>query len=46
MLAVSGITDYLDGTLARRWGQVSRVGQLLDPLADRLYILCILLGLG
>jgi len=46
VLAVSGITDYLDGTLARRWGQESRVGQLLDPLADRLYILAILLGLG
>jgi cardiolipin synthase (CMP-forming) len=46
VLAVSGITDYLDGALARRWGQVSRVGQLLDPAADRLYILCTLVGLG
>lgn len=39
VLAVSGFTDYLDGKLARRWNQISRVGQLLDPLADRLYIL-------
>ena len=46
VLAVSGVTDYLDGALARRWGQVSRVGQLLDPFADRLYILSTLLGLG
>ena len=46
VLAVSGITDYLDGALARRWGQVSRVGQLLDPVADRLYILSTLVGLG
>jgi cardiolipin synthase len=46
VLAVSGITDYLDGALARRWGQVSRVGQLLDPFADRLFILSTLLGLG
>ena len=46
VLAVSGITDYLDGALARRWGQVSRVGQLLDPFADRLYILSTLLGLA
>jgi cardiolipin synthase len=46
VLAASGITDYLDGALARRWGQVSRVGQLLDPFADRLYILSTLLGLG
>jgi cardiolipin synthase len=46
VLAASGITDYLDGALARRWGQVSRVGQLLDPFADRLFILSTLLGLG
>jgi cardiolipin synthase len=46
VLMVSGYTDYLDGTLARRWGQVTRIGQLLDPLADRLYILTTLLGLA
>jgi cardiolipin synthase (CMP-forming) len=39
VLAISGFTDYLDGKLARRWNQVSRLGQLLDPLADRLYVL-------
>jgi CDP-diacylglycerol--glycerol-3-phosphate 3-phosphatidyltransferase len=38
VLMVSGVTDYLDGRLARAWGQVSRIGQLLDPLADRLYV--------
>jgi cardiolipin synthase (CMP-forming) len=46
VLAVSGISDYLDGALARRWGQISRVGQLLDPFADRLYILSTVLGLA
>jgi len=46
VLMVSGISDYLDGTLARRWGQVSRVGQLLYPAADRLYIVSTLLGLA
>jgi cardiolipin synthase (CMP-forming) len=46
VLMLSGISDYLDGTLARRWGQVSRVGQLLDPAADRLYIFSTLLGLA
>lgn len=46
VLVVSGFTDYLDGTLARRWEQISRIGQLLDPLADRLYILTTLLGLA
>jgi cardiolipin synthase len=45
LLVVSGATDWLDGQLARRWNQVSRVGQLLDPLADRLYILATLIGL-
>jgi cardiolipin synthase len=46
LLAASGVTDYLDGVIARRWHQVSRVGRLLDPLADRLYIIATLLGLG
>lgn len=46
VLTVSGITDYLDGYLARRFGQVSRLGQLLDPAADRLYILSTLIGLA
>ena len=31
-------TDWLDGFLARRWRQTSRLGQMLDPIADRLYI--------
>ena len=38
VLMLAGFSDYLDGRLARAWGQVSRLGQLLDPLADRLYI--------
>jgi cardiolipin synthase (CMP-forming) len=46
LLMVSGFTDYLDGMIARRWNQISRVGQLLDPLADRLYIFATLIGLG
>jgi len=45
LLAVSGFTDWLDGYLARKWNQISRVGQLLDPVADRLYILATLVGL-
>ena len=46
LLAVSGATDYLDGVIARRWNQISRLGQLLDPAADRLYILATLIGLS
>jgi cardiolipin synthase len=44
-LAVSGFTDFLDGFLARRLNQVTRLGQLLDPAADRLYIIAAVLGL-
>jgi cardiolipin synthase (CMP-forming) len=46
VLMLSGITDYLDGKIARQFGLVSRVGALLDPIADRLYILTTLLGLA
>lgn len=44
VLAVGGTTDWVDGWLARRLGQVSRIGELLDPFADRLYILATLLA--
>jgi cardiolipin synthase len=46
LLMVSGVTDYLDGWLARRLRQVSRLGQMLDPVADRLYILAVVVGLA
>ena len=46
VLAVGGITDWLDGKLARILGQNSRLGALLDPAVDRLYILAALLALG
>jgi cardiolipin synthase len=45
VLMVSGITDYLDGWLARKLDQQSVVGQILDPVADRLYILAVVVGL-
>lgn len=38
LLMAAGFTDWLDGHLARAWHQTSRVGQMLDPVADRLYI--------
>lgn len=46
VLVVSGITDFLDGWLARRLGQHSRFGSLLDPIADRLYVLAVVIGLA
>lgn len=46
VLMVAGFTDYLDGKIARRFGQSSRLGRLLDPAADRLYILATLVALA
>jgi len=45
LTAVVGSTDWVDGWLARRFGQVSRLGQLLDPLADRLLIASVAIAL-
>jgi len=45
ILALSGFSDWLDGKLARRWNQMTRFGAMIDPLADRLYILATLVGL-
>ena len=45
ILMVSGATDYLDGKLARMLNQTSKLGALLDPLADRLYIASTLIAL-
>jgi cardiolipin synthase len=46
VLAVSGATDYADGWLARKLNQATVVGQILDPVADRLYILAVVIGLA
>jgi cardiolipin synthase (CMP-forming) len=46
VLMVSGFTDWLDGKLARWLNQGSRLGALLDPAADRLYIVCTLVALA
>ncbi|RBY78820.1 CDP-alcohol phosphatidyltransferase family protein [Geodermatophilus sp. TF02-6] len=44
VLAVSGVTDWADGRLARALGQSSRLGALLDPAADRLYVVATLVA--
>jgi CDP-diacylglycerol--glycerol-3-phosphate 3-phosphatidyltransferase len=44
VLMVSGVTDWADGKLARVLGQSSRLGALLDPAADRLYIVATLVA--
>ena len=46
MFVIFAITDWLDGYLARKLNQVSRLGVLLDPMVDRLYIAATLIGLA
>jgi cardiolipin synthase len=46
LLMFSGASDYFDGKLARAWNQTSRLGQLLDPAADRLYIVATVVALA
>ncbi len=46
LLVAAGLSDWLDGKLARAWNQQSRLGQVLDPAADRLYIAATLAGLA
>ncbi|HET7328854.1 MAG TPA: CDP-alcohol phosphatidyltransferase family protein, partial [Nocardioidaceae bacterium] len=45
VLAFAGVSDYADGKIARRFNQSSRLGALLDPAADRLYILATIVAL-
>ncbi|MEQ2129902.1 CDP-diacylglycerol--glycerol-3-phosphate 3-phosphatidyltransferase [Caldanaerobacter subterraneus KAk] len=42
---LSGITDVLDGYIARHFNQVTKLGTLLDPLADKLMVLTVLTSL-
>src|SRR6478752_10164330 len=44
VLMVSGASDWADGKIARLLDQYSRLGELLDPAVDRLYILAALVG--
>jgi cardiolipin synthase len=44
LLGVIGSTDWIDGYLARRLDQVTKVGELLDPVADRLAVVAAVIG--
>ena len=45
IFTVAGITDYLDGKLAREWRQMSDFGRMLDPIADKLLVGAVLMML-
>jgi len=46
LLIVAGLSDWLDGKIARAFNQSSRLGQVLDPAADRLYIAATIIALA
>ena len=46
LFAVMTVSDNLDGRLARRWGQTTRLGLLLDPVADKVLVSCSLVLLA
>lgn len=46
VLAVAGFSDFLDGYLARRWDQSTELGRILDPAADRVLTVVVVLGLA
>ena len=45
LFIAAGITDFLDGYLARKWGEFSSFGRMLDPIADKLLISAALISL-
>jgi CDP-diacylglycerol--glycerol-3-phosphate 3-phosphatidyltransferase len=45
LYCIVGITDYFDGYLARAWGSISRLGQFLDPIADKIMVAAVLVML-
>ena len=46
VIVASSVSDFLDGIIARRFGQITRLGQLLDPAADRLFIFAAVIALA
>ena len=46
LLIVAGLSDWLDGKIARAFNQGSRLGEVLDPAADRLYIAATMIALA
>jgi CDP-diacylglycerol--glycerol-3-phosphate 3-phosphatidyltransferase len=43
---IAGLTDYFDGFLARKYNATSQIGEILDPLADKILIIFLFIGLA
>lgn len=46
IIVISSVSDFLDGVIARRFGQITKLGQVLDPAADRLFIFAAVIALA
>tara|TARA_B100001027_G_scaffold16077_1_gene9656 strand:- start:214 stop:753 length:540 start_codon:yes stop_codon:yes gene_type:complete len=46
MFFVAGLTDYLDGYLARKYNASSQIGEILDPIADKILVIFLFFGLA
>ncbi len=45
LFVIASITDFFDGYIARNWNQITKLGAILDPLADKMLTLAAFLGL-
>jgi len=45
VFVIASVTDFFDGFIARSWNQITKLGSILDPLADKLLMLAGFLGL-
>lgn len=45
LFVIASVTDFFDGYIARSWNQITKLGSILDPLADKMLMLACFLGL-
>ena len=46
VLVISGVSDLFDGIIARKYGQITRIGKMLDPMADKLTLMAVMICFG
>lgn len=45
VFVIASVTDFFDGYIARQWNQITKLGAILDPLADKMLVLAAFIGL-